>query len=134
MPTLVRDVMAADVVTIDAGALLLEALQLMIDKDVKSLVVNPRHEHDAYGILTFTDIAAKAVAADERLEMLNVYDLMTKPAVSVDQQWEIRYAARMLTDLKISRAIVKEGPALLGIVSLTDLVKGALDKHLKATS
>lgn len=126
-PIQVKDLMITDVVTIEATAPLLDALKLMVERKVKSVVIPPKASSDAYAILTFTDIAKKALAADERIEMLNVYDLMTKPAISVHQDWNIKYAARLLTNVNISRAIVMDGDKLVGIISLTDLVKSLVD-------
>lgn len=128
MAARVKDVMVRDVVTVDASAKALEALELMFEKSVKSLIVPPRSESDAYGIITLTDIARKALAHDEPLDMLNVYDLMTKPCLGVDEELDVRYAARMLTDHNISRAIVTEARQLKGIVSITDLVKSLVMK------
>jgi len=128
MPVRIKDVMNPNVVTVEATALLMDALELMFAKSVKSLVVPARSESDAFGILTFTDVAKKVLAGDERLEMLNVYDIMTKPCLSVHEDLDIRYAARMMTDLNISRMIVTEGSRLRGIVSLSDLVKSLLKK------
>lgn len=122
----VRDVIIRDVVTIDATAPLMDGLELMMKRSVKSLVIPPRHEGDAFGILTFTDIARKVIASDERLEMLNIFDVMTKPCITVPESLEIRYAAKMMTTLGLSRLIVTDGDKLQGIVSLTDLVRSLL--------
>ncbi len=124
MVTMVKDVMIRDVVTVNGMASLLDALKLMIDKNVKSLVITPRSESDAFGILTFSDIAKEVIAKDEQqLKMLNVYDIMSKPCYSVCKELDIKYAARMMTSMNISRMIVTDGNTLEGIVSLTDLVK-----------
>lgn len=124
MTATVRDVMVADVVTVDGMARLMDALDLMLEKNVKSLVVPRRTESDAYGILTFSDIAKEVIAGDsQQLEMLNVFDVMSKPCFSVEPGLDIKYAARMLTRLCVSRMIVIENDRLAGIVSLTDLVK-----------
>lgn len=124
MATTVRDVMVTDVVTVDGMARLMDALDLMLEKNVKSLVIPPRNENDAYGILTFSDIAKEVIAGDsQQLEMLNVFDVMSKPCFSVEPDLAIKYAARMLTRLCVSRMIVIENGKLAGIVSLTDLVK-----------
>ena len=127
MPVLVKDLMIKDVVTIDGGAPLIDAIRLMVDRGVKSVVIPPRSETDTFAILTFTDIGKKVFAADEPIKMLNVYDLMTKPCISVHPDWEIKYAARLLTNLNISRAIVTEANDLAGIVSLTDLVRSMVN-------
>lgn len=124
----VRDVMIRDVVTIDGSAPLLEGLELMIKRSVKSLVIPPKADGDAFGILTFTDIARKVIAADERLEMLNIFDVMTKPCITVAESLDIRFAAKMMTTLSLSRLIVTDGKTLQGIVSMTDLVRSLVSK------
>ena len=123
MVTKVKDVMIRDVITVEGATPLVEALQLMFDKSVKSLVIPPKNETDSFAILTFTDIARKALAQDERLEMLNVFDLMQKPCMYVHEDLDIRYAARILTSMNITRVVVTDGKQLQGIVSLTDMVK-----------
>lgn len=125
----VKDVMIKDVVTINGMATIMEALQMMMDSNVKSLVIAPRNESDAFGILTFSDIAKEIIAKDDQqMEMLNVYDIMSKPCYSVGEELDIKYAARMMTTMNISRMIVNEGSTLKGIVSLTDLVKSLAAK------
>lgn len=126
--TKVKDVMKKDVVTIEGSAPLLDAVNLMLKRSVKSLIIPPRSESDAFGILTFTDIARKVIAGDERLEMLNVFDIMTKPCYGVHADLDIRYAAKMMTSLGISRAIVTDGKKLFGIISMTDLVRSLINK------
>ncbi|MDH5637079.1 MAG: CBS domain-containing protein [Nitrospinota bacterium] len=123
MVTRVKDMMVTDVVTIDGSATLMEALELMLSRKVKSAVVPPRHDHDAYAIVTFTDIARRVLAEDEQISMLNVFDVMSRPAYSAEGQWDIRYAASMMIHLGVSRLIVTENAKLTGIVSLSDLVR-----------
>jgi len=124
----VRDVMIRDVVTIDGAAPLMEGLELMMERSVKSIVIPPKADGDAFGILTFTDIARKVIADDERLEMLNIFDVMTKPCITVAESLDIRFAARMMTSLGLSRLIVTDGKSLQGIVSMTDLVRSLVRK------
>ena len=123
MVTKVKDVMIRDVITVEGATPLMDALQLMLDRSVKSLVIPPKNEADAFAILTFTDVVRKVLAEDERLEMLNVFDIMQKPCLYVHEDLDIRHAAKILTSLKISRVVVSDGKQLQGIVSLTDMVK-----------
>lgn len=124
----VKDVMVSDVITVDAMASLEEALELMFEKSVKSLVILPRTEHDAFGILTFRDISKKVIAGNEQIEILNVFDLMNKPCYNVHVDLDIRYAAKKMTDLGVSRLLVTEGTSLRGIISLADMVKSLVKK------
>lgn len=119
----VKEMMIADVVTVDGTATLMEALELMLQRNVKSAVVPPKHDHDPYAIVSFTDIARRVLAQDEQIEMLNVFDVMSRPAYSAEKEWDIRHAATMMVRLGVSRLIVTEGGKLVGIVSLSDLVR-----------
>jgi len=124
----VKDVMVSEVTTVDAMTPLVEALERMFAKSVKSLVILPRNENDAFGILTFQDIARKVIAGNEQIEILNVFDLMSKPCYNVHENLDIRYAAKKMTDIGVSRLLVTKGNTLVGIVSLTDLVKSLVKK------
>lgn len=119
----VQDIMIREVITVDGALPLLKALDLMFSKKVKSLVVLPRNHTEPYGIITFTDIARHVIVPGEQVELLNVFDVMQKPAISVSREWDIKYAAKLLTDLGINRAVVIEGNQLEGMISLTDIVK-----------
>ena len=47
---------------------------------------------------------------------------MSKPAVTVDAEMDIKYAIRLLTRFGLSRALVMEKDELIGIVTVTDLI------------
>ena len=47
---------------------------------------------------------------------------MSKPAVTVDAEMDIKYAIRLLTRFGLSRALVMEKDELIGLVTLRDMV------------
>ena len=124
----VRDIMQRDVATIDGIATVREALQRMRDRHIKSLVVNRRHRDDAYGIITLYDIVNKVVTQGRRLEMTNVYEVMNKPLITVSQGLAVKYAARLMSQFDVKRAVIIEHGELIGIVSMQDIVYSMLDQ------
>jgi CBS domain-containing protein len=120
--------MTENVITIDAMAPLIDAVKLMLEKNIRAVVILPRKDSDGFGILTFKDVAEKIVAGDENIEMLNVFDLMSTPCINVRADLGIKYAAKLMTERHLSRLIVTEGNTLLGIISQTDLVKSLIKK------
>lgn len=116
-----KDVMTEDVVTIKGSATVAEAAQLMKFKGIHSLIVERRHEEDAYGIVTDTDITSKVVAFGKDPKQVRVYEVMTKPCVVVNPDLAVEYVARLLAQVKIDRAPVIKGD-LLGIVSVQDII------------
>ena len=124
----VRDIMVRDVATVDGIATVREALQRMRERHIKSLVVNRRHPDDAYGIITLYDIVNKVVTQGRRLEMTNVYEVMNKPLITVSQGLAVKYAARLMSQFDVKRAVIIEHGELIGIVSMQDIVYSMLDQ------
>lgn len=125
---LVGDMMVSDVVTISCMATLREAMELMRDRGVKSLVVEKRHESDAWGIVTYTTILRTVVQEEGDVDLINVYDIASKPAVTVPRQLEVRHAVQMMLDLDIKRVIVSSNNELEGILTMHDIVSAILEK------
>jgi CBS domain-containing protein len=95
----------------------------------KCLIVNKRDDYDEYGMVLISDIALKVLAKDRAPERINIYEIMSKPVLSIRPDMDIRYAARLLERFKLSRAPVVEQDKVIGIVSLTDMVlKGVCRK------
>lgn len=123
----VRDIMVRKVATVDGIATVREALQIMRERHIKSLVVNRRNEDDAYGIVTLFDIVHKVITRDRQLDMTNVFDIMSKPLITVSQGLQVKYAARLMSQFDVKRAVVIEDGELIGIVSMEDIVYSILD-------
>jgi CBS domain-containing protein len=124
----VRDVMKHKYDIVDGMMSVLEAMKAMKHKENKSLIVEKRDEHDEYGMVLISDIARKVVALDRSPDRVNVYEVMTKPIVTVDPDMDIRYAARLFDRFGLSRAPVVENGKVVGIVSFTDMVlKGLVE-------
>jgi CBS domain-containing protein len=49
---------------------------------------------------------------------------MTKPALTVAADMNVKYAIRLLSRFEINRALVTRDDALVGLVTLRDLVVG----------
>lgn len=133
-PVRVRDVMKTHFDVVDGMATVEQALHMMMHVETKTLVVQKRHVNDEYGIVLISDIARQVLAKDRAPDRVNIYEIMTKPAISVDPHMDIRYCARLFTRFHLSRAPVLDNGELVGIVSLTDMVlKGMARKQPKTT-
>jgi predicted transcriptional regulator len=118
----VRDVMKKDFDIIDGMTTVSDALRKMKHIETKTLIVEKRHEHDEYGVVLISDIAKQVLAKDRSPDRVNVYEVMAKPAISVDPNMDIRYCARLFEKFGLSRAPVVENGKMVGIVSFTDMV------------
>lgn len=115
------DIMTEDVVTIKGAATVAAAVQLMKEKGLRALIVDRRHDEDAYGIVTETDIVYKVAAFGTDPKTVRVHEIMTKPCVAVNPELSVEYVARLFAQTRIRRAPVIKGE-LLGIISVTDIL------------
>jgi len=119
---LVKDVMKHHVDIVDGMKTVKEALLEMQHIETKTLIVDKRHDHDEWGVVVVSDIARKVLAVDKSIERTNIYEVMTKPAITVSQEMDIRYCARLFEQIGLSRAPVVKHGKIIGIVSYTDMV------------
>ena len=117
-----RDVMKQEYDIIDGRVTVMEALRTMRHVETKSLIVDKRHDDDEFGMVLISDIAREVLAKDRSPDRVNVYEIMTKPLMTVDPDMDIRYCARYFEKFKLSRAPVVEDKKVIGIISYTDMV------------
>jgi predicted transcriptional regulator len=122
----VRDVMKKEFDMIDGKMTVMDALRTMKHVETKSLIIDKRNDDDEYGMLLISDIAKNVLAKDRSPNRTNVYEIMSKPLLSIDPEMDIRYCARFLRRFHLSRAPVVENSKVIGIVSYTDLVMHGL--------
>lgn len=127
----VKDVMKTDFGTIDGIATVDDALKKMKSLKTAVLVVNKRHEDDEYGLITSGDIARHVLAKDRAPNRVNVYEIMSKPVISVHPDMDIRYCSRLFADHNLVRAPVIENRTVIGIVSPNSLVLDGLYKIIQ---
>ena len=118
----VRDVMKFEVDVVDGMLTVTEALKSMKFPDTRTLIVDKRHADDEYGVVMFRDMAKKVLARDMSPDRVNLYEIMSKPVVSVYPDMDIRYCTRLFDRFGLSRAPVLEHQKIIGLVSYTDIV------------
>jgi len=124
----VKDVMKTDFGTIDGIATIADALKKMKALKTAVLIVNKRHDGDEYAMITCGDIARHVLAKDRAPDRVNVYEIMSKPVISVHPEMDIRYCSRLFADYNLVRAPVIEDRKVIGIVSPNSLVLDGLYK------
>ena len=126
----VRDVMKAGFDMVEGMDTVADVLKNSKYPETKCFIVNIRHEDDEYGIVLLSDIAKKVLAKNRAPERVNVYEIMTKPAISVDPEMDIRYCVRMFENFGLLRVPVVEDKKVVGIVGYTDIVLDGIRDRL----
>lgn len=119
----VGEVMNRDVHLIDPMATVRMAIQDMAKYRVSSLVIERRDESDELGLILVTDIARDVIAEGKSPDRINVYEVMSKPVQTLDEDMHIKYGIRLLNRFRLSRALVTDHQRnLVGIVTMRDMV------------
>ena len=126
----VRDVMKTELDIVDGMLTVTEALKSMKYPDTRTLIVDKRHEDDEYGVVMFRDMAKKVLGRDQSPNRVNIYEIMTKPLISVHPDMDVRYCTRLFDSFGLSRAPVLEDQKIIGLVSYTDIVLKGLTQEM----
>ena len=117
-----RDVMSKKVVLIDGMATAKEAVEIMRKERIESLIIKKRNPQDAFGIVSIHDLIKGVILQDKTPEEVNVFEIMTKPVISVPANMDAKYAASLLTNVGVRMAPVEENGEYIGMISLSDLI------------
>lgn len=122
-----RDVMQKEILSIEGMASVTEAAAKMRASRATELLVAKRNDDDAWGIITIVDLVKKVIVPARDAENVFVYEIMTKPVVTVPAGMDIRYAIRLMQRIGVRRAPVEENGEIVGMITLSALV---LDKDI----
>ena len=125
-PATVADVMHPPVTTVEQNDHVAGAAYLMKRAGATALVVTRAHTREPAGIITEADIS-HLVADGKNPNDVRIYQLMTARPVVVTTTATIREAARVMTSGRFRHLPVMAGPALAGIVDITDICRALLD-------
>jgi predicted transcriptional regulator len=125
-PVRVKDVMTNNYQVVDGLMLVSEALSIMKSSGSVVLIVDKRNTNDEYGIVLLSDIAREVLAIERSPERVNIYEIMSKPVVSVDPEMDIRYCARLFHRLGFSYAPVTYCGELRGMIGYEEMLLDSL--------
>jgi len=117
-----KDIATNTLYFIDGLSSAREAVQLMKEKEVHALFIKKRNEEDANGIVTLTDIIKGVIIPDKTLDEVSIYELMTKPVLSIPANLNVRYVPRFLINFNVKVAPVEENGELIGLIDYEQCV------------
>ncbi len=126
---LVRDVMVNDVVSVDAEVTLKETCSIMGEKHVGSVIVTKSGKPE--GIFTERDLLSKVISKNVDIGRGRVKDYMSAPLTVIRPDYELKEAARAMTQLHIRRLPVVENDRLVGIITSSDIVRAIAKNPLE---
>jgi CBS domain-containing protein len=119
----VEDVMVQKVITVDSDATVREAVKLMNQHEIGCVVAV--HEDEIVGIVTERDVLKKVLEASKDPTKVKVREIMSKKLIVGAPDMDITDAARLMLKCNIKKLPVVVDGHLVGIITLTDIVRVA---------
>ena len=124
----VGELMSRDLITIGASETLRTAAALMHARRIHCLLVQPEAPRGAVGIITGKDVVQVLCDAEPALlDQLTVGDAMSTPAVSVQREFLVGDAIKLMRGAGVRSVPVLDGVQLVGLLSFSDVLRAALE-------
>jgi CBS domain-containing protein len=115
------------VYTIGEDQTMLEAVRMLVDKNVGGLLVLDSKGGVA-GIVTERDVLRECNRRFSLLDQTSVGEVMTRRLLTASPSDEIEAVQGLMTERRVRHLPIMEGERLVGLVSIGDVVKAVYQK------
>ena len=123
MAIVVRNIMATNLITVDVGARPLDAVKLMNERKIGSIIVTKNGK--PVGILTERDVLAKV--CDVCAPNTKIKDIMSTPIITIGTEASLDEAATLMMKKNIRRLLITERGKIVGIITQKDVLRKTFD-------
>ena len=117
----ILDEKGSEVLRVDAGVSVLEAVEQMVDANVGSLLVTERDRD--IGIVTERDYLRRVALSGRTEDEIAVREIISSPLIVATGETTVEECMALMTDRRIRHVPVVDGDKVVGMVSIGDLVK-----------
>ncbi len=118
------DTKGDEVITIGRNASVFDAIKLMADRAVGSMLVMDGNA--LVGIVTARDYARKVILKGRASDSTEVGDIMTTDLVTTSASQTVRDCMTLMTEERIRHLPVVEDGQVIGLISIGDLVNAII--------
>jgi CBS domain-containing protein len=116
-----------EIETIDSSASVFEALKLMADKEIGSLIVI--QEENVVGLFTERDYARNIILKGRTSKETQVNEIMSSQVIAVKPEQTTEECMAIMTEKRVRHLPVMKDDKLVGIISIGDLVKAIIEEQ-----
>lgn len=118
------DTKGRDIVSIAEGASVLDAIKMMADRSIGSLLVMDGGE--LKGIVTERDYARKVIVKGRSSKSTQVFEIMTTDVCTASIDQTVNDCMTVMTERRIRHLPVVEAGEVVGLISIGDLVQAII--------
>jgi CBS domain-containing protein len=119
------DAKGRNVISISPGASVFDAIKLMAEKSIGSLVVMD-DEGNLCGIVSERDYARKVIIKGRSSRETRVSEIMTSDVLTTSSDHRVDKCMEIMTENRIRHLPVVEGGAVIAMISIGDLVQAII--------
>lgn len=122
----VKEFMTTNIESIDHKRSVYYAVERMVNRRIRCLLVRfPGNERE-YGVITARDVVFKVLAKGIDPKKISVSKITSKPIVSIDQNMDFKEVAKIMDKSNIARAFVCDQDRIIGLVALMDVMSATI--------
>lgn len=122
----IHEFMIRKIEFIDADKSVYDAVEQMVDRRIRSVVVRFPGKDPEYGVLTSRDIVFRVLAKGIDPKKIKVSEIASKPIACIDKDMSFVDAANIMEKSNIARLFVRDQGKVIGLISLLDVLAAEL--------
>lgn len=122
----VNDFMTTRLESIDSEANVYNALELMVDRRIRSLLVQFPGGNKNNGVLTARDIVYKVLAQGRDPKEVPVAEIASRPISCISKDTPLMEAADSMKQAGVARLFVCDKEKIIGVISMMDFMSAML--------
>jgi CBS domain-containing protein len=112
------------IISVTPGTSVFEAIKIMADKTVGSLLV--MEDEEVRGIITERDYARKVIIKGRSSESTMVSEIMSTDVMTTSSSQSVNSCMELMTEKRIRHLPVVEDNRVIGMISIGDLVQAII--------
>ncbi|MFP4036920.1 MAG: cyclic nucleotide-binding/CBS domain-containing protein [Desulfobacteraceae bacterium] len=122
----VFDFMTTRLESVDADATVYDAVEKMVDRRIRSLLVRFPGGDLKDGVITARDIVYRVLAKGKNPSEVKVSEIASRPIACIDKEASLIDAAGLMEENHVARVFVCDGSEIIGVISLMDAMAASL--------
>ena len=122
----VNDFMTTRLESVDADQSVYDAVEKMVDRRIRSLLVRFPGDDMTDGVITARDIVYKVLAQGKDPKTLRVGEIASRPIACIDKDIPLVEAAAIMEQNGVARLFACDGSTIVGVLSMMDAMAAML--------